>query len=505
MMEEALTELQAYTDAYLQIFQAVLKKLPGETPPKQQKFIRLKEFLRDGVTHPDQFLSQMPEFARILGVKEAALSNYVGANFLNVLTRVKAQKAGNGNSQGEQPNRRPDPNDDSDILLQILNLGSFIIAPDHFESLGMGELKLVTAQGDVLARAESGPGQEQASAPVESAPEPVATSAPAETAADSSVPRKPEKEIEKSILTEILETFGSQLDIPQKLDVDPFAGLNGDTTAAEAPVQVSAAIPKADPATAAVTATNTANTAHLKTGPGVDLGPDEPIIAEILKKFGSQLDIPEKLEPVDFPADNSGALLESQVAVAEPPPQVAPPAEEVAENPIQLSFKEYMNLVRQIQEFQKSGNSEAYRGWLNGDAGRAGKAFVGLRNIQQKAGSGASVDWPVEYENLSRHLDASTPEVSAFHRRVRGFAHLQKLIGNLRGRLGQLQPPVQAALRKIWPQVLILLDQAQDTQGYMSQLQISMLQISDAGVKEQLNLFLRPYFKQVENVYQQIS
>ena len=149
-------ELQAHRQAYLQIFQAVLKKVPGEAAQKKERLARLRQYLLGNVNDVSAFIGHIPQFARLLGVKEAALSSFVGANFLRALTMVKermaAQKVTAGAPAGGGGAGAATLAPDTGILDEILAvLGPLVQAPAHFEPHEQGFMKLVTPEGETLS------------------------------------------------------------------------------------------------------------------------------------------------------------------------------------------------------------------------------------------------------------------------------------------------------------------------------------------------------------------
>ena len=513
------SELELHFAAYDEIFRAALTKTALDDAGRTARLDDARAFLRANVQHTDDFIAQIGGLARVLGVKEPALGAFIGANFLKALQMVRrraaqaGQAAASGVAPGAAAQTAPAAKKYTSILHEIVERFGPIVSGGQFVPLDDGFLKFVGPAGEILPMGLSEGSPETAKAPgAATSPAPgsvgadrtavagkSAETAPAERPAPA--PRAPEK----PILKEILERFGSVLDVHGKLE--PSNGLEGgggvdsdedeegdDELHAEGAVESSIGAQ----AGTTITSARSAPAPH-----------ETSIIAEILEKFGSHLDVHEKLvpstgvEPGDYDDSDSGdeddddghsettVRDDSGYAAAGP----AFPA-------LPLDFEAYMATLRRVQQFQTNGQDAEYRRWLSSEASPSEKAMVGLRNLEARA-KGEAVDWDAHYASLSAHLEGvSTGQLANLHQRLRGFGQIHQLIGRVKAGLQGKPQPFVNAMRAIWPNLLLLLNEDTDVAGYQAEFRIAMLAIPDASARGQVETFLRPVFEKLAGIYE---
>ncbi len=516
--EEKKEELLAHFHAYNQIFQAILKKVPGDPAAKKQRLGRLQQYIKTRIKDPDDFINHIPQFSKGLGIKEAALSSFIGSNFLRSLTSVKqklAEQKAQKQAAAPAAHVAAAAPANASILVEVEHtLGPIVQPPARFELMELGLMKLITDSGEIMPTSFGSNGSAApapAAAATPGAPPASGTAAPADvgtpTTGDAPAPAAPPAPVlvaETPIIQEILDQFGSVLDVQGKLE--PSNGLD-EVMVPAAPAGESSGDGKNfeayDAGLADVGATAEAAPVMVKK----KREPEPPIIQEILDKFGSVFDVQGKLEPSDgLEGGNMGQ--EISTGAPEPGPAdmdmlsdaAAPPPEETFE-PIPLDFQQYINTMKKLQEFQKA--PDQYRAWLSGSAGMTGKALVGLRNYMIKEKGGAAINWDDEYYNLSVHVGAKPAALRDLHERIRGFGEIQKMIAGIKSQLASRQPAFVNAIKKIWPQIILLFNQAEDLDSYNSQFKITLLQVPDAALKEELSGFMQPIFKELERIYGQ--
>ena len=319
-------------------------------------------------------------------------------------------------------------------------------------------MKLVTSQGDVLPmslRSEEEPAPKKEEIKKEEPPQ----SEPPDT----------------SIIQEILEKFGGQLQVSDSLV--PSTGLE-EFEQMEAATQARQEEKKAAREAAAIPV-------H-----------EQSLIQEILERFGTQLKVSDKLvtssgldeEGVDFDDEEDSA----------PTPEA--PKEEIF-TPLPLDFKSYMDLTKTLQAFQKSGDQRAYRIWLINDAGPSGKAFVGLRKVGHKERQGESILWEDEYYDLSSDVGVTIRQVKDFHSRMKKYSHLQQKLSRLGQEAQKYGPELVKMVRQIWPQILILLGEEQSYNTLTSNMRTILLQVPDPSTQEQIFSMFDPIFKEIARLF----
>lgn len=516
---ETISELEAHQRAYLQIFRAVLKKKNATPDQARVLMAKLQQYITARIKTPDEFLDHIPAFAKGLAVKPEALSAFIGSNLLPALETVKKQMreaapppepAGPSISEEEvthsifkeierdfgplaREHMRFNGEDMGLLRLVSLNGGQDIPSTSLQGALG-GATPAPTAASGVVAAAASGGSPAVsvagagASAPEVAAPSPIAVR-------------------EKSIIADILEQFGEELTVTGPLHVAQFpreAGAAVVPAAGAAPGAPAAGTAPGSPAAAA----STGDTPALASAPpGMEQEPS--IIGEILERFAEELTVTGPLvlrpeaggPPVGRPgAAGATAMPGAGTASAGGSAAAAPEPTLVQHPEVPLTFQQYVEAVRQIQEFQSKGDQVGYRNWLNGDAGQGGKALVGLRNIDAKARKGGAIHWDDEYYNIASHMNLAAEQIRSLHERIKRFQQLQQLLNQFIGGVKVREPAIVGAVKKIWPQVRLLFNDEWSADAMMGRLKIPLLQITDPALKQQVQELMLPLLQKAESL-----
>lgn len=542
----AQEELEAHLHAYQQIFRAVIRKrnLPPETGAAMLG--KLKP-LQQAITHPDEYLDRIGDFAQALGVKPEALASFIGANLLPALEGVRrelkkrkadaaaaasaaptpAVRAAEGAAQSAPGPASSTVRAGDSFLAELLRSVGGATAPgDRFVEEDYGILKLIGAGGERLGRSASAlpPGAisgvaAEAAVPVaDAAPSPgvahdlesvvspaaapgrgdpgpagrPASAGASRAAAPAAVSGGPER----SILAELLEKCGAYLNVTERLEPRDYA---------EETIPVDEAPPAhaVDP---------TAGQSDANSGPVAPRAPpvrpqretqsEGSILAEILSRFGNALNVTGPLEPSSGLPDEapSGAPLSPAGAID----LLGASAEAAGENDfdyLPLTFQDYLNHVKSVQDFQASGDQAAYRTWL-GQGSDATRAVVGLRNLEVRSrGEAGAFDWDQEYEKLAAYMQLDTEQIAELHRRIRCFEQMHRKLNEFIAAVKSNPPPVVDAMKRIWPQVRLLFnEETWQADRMMTRLKIPLLQIPDPALKERVSVMMRPLFEQAESL-----
>ncbi|MCR9142392.1 MAG: hypothetical protein NXI24_09080 [bacterium] len=529
---DQISELEAHQRAYLQIFRAILKK--KNATPEQAKAVlgKLQQYVAARIKAPDDFLDHIPNFAKGLAVRPEALSAFIGSNLLPALENVKKQmreaaaEAASAPAMGGAPagNSAVSDAEVADSVLKELEreVGTIVAEQQRFNSEDMGHLRLVSLNGGqdipgkslreamgvsappVAEAPAPGAGADGAKIPVTGAASGSGGGSPAAEPGAAQQPA-PLSLSEKSIIEEILEQFGEELVVSGPLHVPAFPRSQSETPAQ--PAAAAAASPAGPAAVGDAAAAGAAGEATPAPA-AAPAGEVEPsIIGEILEQFGDDLTV---TGPLVMRADGTGQSGAGAVAggdagmpglpaadaggmgAGEPPPVELPE--------VPLSFQQFMDVVRKLQEFQSSGDRAAYSQWLTGEAGDGGKAMVGLRNVDARVKRGDDVHWPDEYQKIAGHMMLETGQIESLHRRIARFQKLQQLLNQFIASVKTKEPPLIAAVKKIWPQVRLLFNDEWEAESMMSKLKIPLLQIPDPALKAQVQSLMMPLLKKAESL-----
>ncbi len=528
-------ELEAHQRAYLQIFRAILKK--KNATPDQAKAVlgKLQQYVAARIKAPDDFLDHIPNFAKGLAVRPEALSAFIGSNLLPALENVKKQmREAEAEASGAQQSGAGPAVSDAEVAHSVMKelereVGTIVADQQRFSGEDMGYLRLVSLNGGQDVPSTSLREAMGLSAAPENAPPAAGSAAPGPAAASGAQPvtgkpaagggapaaPAPVMLQETSVIAEILEQFGDELTVTGPLHVPAFPSGSG----AAAP-----AAPGGSGGTAAASATASASASAGTSGGAGAATPggapaaapmaaeQEPsLIAEILEQFGDELTVtgPLVLRPeAGGPAGGPGAGVAPAAGGAGLPgvsTNAGAGMESVAVAPVELpevalSFQQYMDVVRKLQEFQTSGNQAGYREWLSGEAGDGGKAVVGLRNVDARVKRGDSVNWSQEYEKIAGHMHLGAGQIENLHERIVRFQKLQQLLNQFIASVKTKEPPLVAAVKKIWPQVRLLFNEEWEAEAMMSRLKIPLLQIMDPALKSQVQSLMLPLLKKAESL-----
>lgn len=526
---ETISELEAHQRAYLQIFRAVLKKKNATPDQARVLMAKLQQYISTRIKTPDEFLDHIPTFARGLAVKPEVLSAFIGSNLLPALESVKKQMR----EAAPPPEPAGPAISDAEVAHSVFkeierDYGS--IVPEHmrFNGEDMGLLRLVSLNGgqDIPSKSlQSATGvAAPAAAPAASAPaaEAAPAAAPAAgatpvtggaAAAGASAPA-PVSLKEPSIIAQILEQFGEELTVTGPLQVSAFPRESGAAAPGSAPAGPAAGVAPAAGASAdgapgsGVSGAAPAAEAMPAAAPGFEAEPS--IIGEILERFGEELTVTGPLVLREEAGGGAGAAAMPAAGAA---PGTAAPAAQAAAAPgehlgvppvehpeVPLNFQQYVETVRQIQEFQSKGDQAGYRNWLNASAGPGGKALVGLRNVDAKARKGGEIHWDDEYYNIANHMSLAADQIRNLHQRIRRYQQLQQLLNQFIGGVKARDAALVGGVKKIWPQVRLLFNEEWSAEAMMSRLKIPLLQIADPALKQQVQELMLPLLQKAESL-----
>jgi len=482
-------ELVKHKQAYLQLFKSVLAKRPLDAAGREALLQKLSAHMNSVIKTTDDLIPRIPEFATILGVNPAQLSTFIGTNFLQALQFVSKIPASAPQEQ------KPPEKKTGNFLIDIVQSCPIQLPPDsRFILAETGFLKLITPKGEVPSQGliASGDGngnvdiqyeQQAAEAPAPSTqPTPRAGTA----VAASQQPAAP-RVAEKSILKEVLERFGSSLDIPGKLVPRDYISETDDVDEPETEEAEEEAPAAAAPGQS------------FKQEASPPVKKENSILKEVLEKFGNQLDIPEKLVPRSFADESAGEeILDSTDEEFDE----SESGEETTavQNPIAFSFSNFLDVMKKLQDFQTRQDQDGYRRWLSSEAGIEDKILVAVRNFEKKEKAGGLVNWNDEYSNLSGRLGCRADYVNRVHEHLKSLYQVHSIWSSLMQAAKSAPAAQMEDLRRLWPQIKLLFDEGGTSSTLNSRLQILLLAIPDPVRKENTKQILEPYLKRLANV-----
>ncbi|MCB1172470.1 MAG: hypothetical protein KDK39_02840 [Leptospiraceae bacterium] len=501
----AQSELEAHHQAYFHIFQTVIKKRGLAPEQQQQTLARIKAYQQTKIKNSDDYLDHIPVFARALGVRADQLGAFIGSNLLKALHQVEERMAAQRKVTQNATKIKNDPEIQNSILKELVSsLGSLIAAPDHFQNMDMG----------LLALSIGGRIHQSASA---AASNPMSASPIAEPAVDNKAAgRAPVGEV--SILEEILSKLGAALKVDSRLEVPDFpremaAEMAAATPTIEADTQqagplredsiLSEIVNKLGAALKTeaklvvpdfpreMAAEMAAATPTIEPASGADVPTQETsILEEILNKIGGALKADTKLVVPAFPADMQAAM--------DPLGSVdtAGPEDDSAEEfeALDLSFGDFCDALRKVQQFQTQKDAQGYQQWLNQEASPGTRIALGIRKIDARLQKDPGLNRSEELYNLAVTNEASLEQTEELQQRLQRYQRMYQLQNQFVARVKTQPPVVLQAFQKIWPQVKLIVDDESELEGRMQRLKIPMLQITNPKLKAAVTNMLKTYF-----------
>lgn len=412
-------ELERHREAYVLLFESLLKNRIADTGQMQSRLAELKKII-DGIQDTDGFIDRLGDFGRILQLREDQLGGYIGQNFLKALSVVQERQ-----KQAARKNISSDAFAQDGPLIETLlsTFGPIVTAPDHFEMIDTGAVKLVRGGRQILPKSVmDSAGDAAVGFPVDATVSGTnQTEEPTSTGSDPAAALKLRKE--KSIIAEILERFGNILDIQGVLTPKEFSG-------DEEAFVVEEAVSSDEPAS------------HVELS----------IIEEIVQRFGNDLAVHEKLKPKEYPGDDDGFFDATQSEATD-----SGEGSYSSFEPIAVTLTAFAGIRLRIAEFQKNQDRAGYQDYLN-TASDDIKAVVALLNLSAKAKRQA-VDMSDELYRLSMSLPYSQEQLEELFGRMDRYAKVTALVNEFMAKVKQASAPVQIEMRKVWRQILDLLDE----------------------------------------------
>lgn len=405
-------ELKRHQEAYVLLFESLLKKRIDDAETLEGKLSELKSLIH-GIADTDGFIERLPAFSRILQIREDQLGAYIGQNFLKALSVIEER-----HRQAESLSADVFAEDGPLIDTILSKIGPIVAPPDRFQPLDGGLVKLIRNGQEILPQSVSSTSESDAAGPAD---------APSEAGQRVTEAEKDDLPAaglrrEKSIIAEILERFGNILDVHEALVPKAFS-------ADEEAFVVEEVAPEARESTEPV---------------------ETSILEEILQRFGDELKVSDRLVPAEYSGD------ESFFDTAKAEEQPAGPAFE----PIGVSLTSFAAIRARMAEFQKNQDRAGYQAYL-ATASNDIKAVVALLNLSARQRKQA-INLNEELLRLSQTLPYSQEQLQELFRRMDRYAKATTLVNEFTARVKQASAPVQMELRKVWQQVLDLLDEDLD-------------------------------------------
>ncbi|TGL23405.1 hypothetical protein EHQ47_05880 [Leptospira bourretii] len=417
----AYGEFLSYFHAHIDIFKKLLKSRKMDPAKVEEVAKQIKSYMTGNIKKTDQFFEHLPQFATMLGVPQNEVSAYLNTNFIEVLNKVQEKLK---TQELDKLTNAPAPSFSSvaeEIVerLQVTHPKDFVFAQKGIlmvlENPVTGEI--IEPKG---LMAESAKAALAMPASAESEKEPVSlTDALAiANAPPTPVAKKqsliPEKD--KSILLEIVETFGDTLTgelLEVRIGPDPK----------DNPIQE----------------TNQSNQ-QSNSSEEYEI---EDLEFEESDSSSSPSSSSSEEESLDFSQDIDVDFEESEPVVPVNPNKAKLDA---------FGVKEFMDIVQTITNFQTKSDQVGYQNWLRG-LSEFEKAVVSLRTQVLKEQKNEVVDWNSLFQMMSSKSDLSRDVLSGIVKKIKNFQIVKLTLDRMIQEFKKGSPEFMQMVKMAWPHI----------------------------------------------------
>ncbi|MCG6145131.1 hypothetical protein [Leptospira bandrabouensis] len=419
----AYGEFLSYFHAHIDIFKKLLKSRKMDPAKVEEVAKQIKSYMTGNIKKTDQFFEHLPQFSTMLGVPQNEVSTYLNSNFIEVLNKVqeklKAQEL-------EKISNAPAPSFASAAEEIVERLQ--VTHPKDFVFVQKGILTVLEnpLTGEIIEprglMAESAKAALSIPTSAESEKEPVSLT---DALAVANAPPTPVvkkqsliQERDKSILLEIVETFGESLTgelLEVKIGPDPKdnplpepTSKNNTTTASEEYEIEDLEFDDSDSSSSQSTSS--------------------PSQTEDADDFSQDIDVDFEEEEPPVTVDPNLVRLES------------------------FNVKEFMDLVQTITGFQTKSDQVGYQNWLRG-LSEFEKAVVSLRTQVLKEQKNEPVDWNSLFQMMSSKSDLSREVLSGIVKKIKNFQIVKLTLDRMIQEFKKGSPEFMQMVKMAWPHI----------------------------------------------------
>ncbi|TGK05179.1 hypothetical protein EHQ53_16165 [Leptospira langatensis] len=226
-------------------------------------------------------------------------------------------------------------------------------------------------------------------------------------------------------------------------------------------------------------------------------GPETPILAEILAKYGELfsgkpliLQV-EELEEEDASVPMGEEIL-SDVEDLHFDGDFSFEATAVSEPPVSIPFSKYMDQVNKVRVFQKAGQLEEYKRWV-ASLPVEENALVQLQTSLLKESRGEVVEWDGTLGQLGTRTGLSESRLRKVLELGRDFFRIRNQLESSWNKAKNASPQVAELVKKAWPHILRVMDEYPDFTSIKGKMDQLLSRIPDASQRKILSdLFLNP-------------
>lgn len=419
----AYGEFLSYFHAHIDIFKKLLKSRKMDPAKVEEVAKQIKSYMTGNIKKTDQFFEHLPQFSTMLGVPQNEVSTYLNSNFIDVLNKVqeklKAQEL-------EKISNAPAPSFASAAEEIVERLQ--VTHPKDFVFVQKGILTVLEnpITGEIIEprglMAESAKAALSIPTSAESEKEPVSLT---DALAVANAPPTPVvkkqsliQERDKSILLEIVETFGESLTgelLEVKIGPDPKdnplpepSSKNNTTTASEEYEIEDLEFDDSD-----------SSSSHSTSSPSHTEDADD---------FSQDID-------VDFEEEEPPVIVDPNLVRLE-----------------SFNVKEFMDLVQTITGFQTKSDQVGYQNWLRG-LSEFEKAVVSLRTQVLKEQKNEPVDWNSLFQMMSSKSDLSREVLSGIVKKIKNFQIVKLTLDRMIQEFKKGSPEFMQMVKMAWPHI----------------------------------------------------
>jgi hypothetical protein len=463
-------EFLSYYHAHIQIFKKIVteKGKPVSEAEAIQK--NLKNFMVANVKNVADFSENVDKFAVFLEMSSDAYNAYMSEGFIPVLSKIQEKLI----AQEIEARKSINDSNYSNITEELVEVVGvmlpggfrFVMKDDLLVLENMSTGKMIEPEG-MLAEIKKERQKEAEKLERKLAPK----------------PKIQHIEIEKPILTEIVETV-KELTPNKKIDASRFD--------AEVDLKTEVIIPKVEKPKGV-----------LEDIPDLDFE-EEVSVPVSLSQIEAEVESPSPgIDSIDL--DDILSAVPDEAPMETEDESFAEEEEEAAPDEADtFTYAIYSEIVKRIQGFKVANDQKGHLEWMN-SLSFADKSVVSIRNFLAKEAAGEKVDWAKTYSVLSEKSGLEQEVIVKLKNKVKHFDFVRSLLDYIVKEFKSLPPDSLNIAKSGWQHILKTFENVPDYDKVEADIDALFRRVQSETVKQPVIHIIKKGINKLRENYQKIS
>lgn len=167
--------------------------------------------------------------------------------------------------------------------------------------------------------------------------------------------------------------------------------------------------------------------------------------------------------------------------------------------PVQMSFREYLQLVQNVKKFTQNKDSQGYQAWYN-KLDIRGKLILHLNNLVQRSLRGESLYWPQEFLNLAQKTGIESAIIEKIKQEIEAYLFVSNKIQEILRQAIQRNLP-QPMAQNLYGQLISLFENKDNYGIKKTGIKMALLSITQPEAKAFLENELSNLLEKVVELY----